>query len=207
MRVIYKVFSRARWRRMYATAACCAVLGVFAPLAHALDPLTLILLRMVRDKIITAGLESAYDRANAPRPAVPPGARLPLGLDDSQLRRLIDEGFVHLDASQRGEVYSAMRAILLDPKNINIADSLVADLAQKASMVRQAHESLQKLTTERKRLIAKEARSEYEKMPPETRDQLAEALRARMVPLPNDLTDMILAEFDKAKELSATVVK
>ena len=192
---------------MYATATCCAVLGVFAPLAHALDPLTLMSLRMMRDKIITGGLESAYDRANAPSPAKPPGAGLPLRLDDSHLRRLIDEGFVHLDASQRGEVYSAMRAILLDPKNINIADALVADLAQRASMVRQAHEIMQKLTTERKRLIAKEARSEYEKLPPKTRGQLAQALRARMVPLPNDLTDMILAEFDKANELSAPVVK
>jgi len=172
-----------------------------------MDPLTLILLRMLRDKIITAGLEGAYDRANAPRPKLAPDARLPLGLDDSQLRRLIDEGFVHLNAVQRGEVYSAMRAILLDPKNIPISESLVADLAQKASMVRQAHESLQKLTSERKLLIARQARVEYENMPPATRDQLAEVVRARMLPLPNDLTDMILAEFDRAKALSATDVK
>ena len=78
-----------------------------------------------------------------------------------------------------------------------------ADLAFKASAVRQAHEALRNLSTLRKQRIAVEAREEYEKMPPETREELATMLRARMVPMPADLTDMILAEFDRVRAQTA----
>ena len=65
--------------------------------------------------------------------------------------------------------------------------------------MRQAHEALSNLSTARKQRIAAEAREEYEKMPPDTREELATALRARVVPMPADLTDMILAEFDRVQ--------
>ena len=187
------------------------VLAAVCTPAFSLDPLTLILLRLVRDKLISTGIESAADRASAPgtppavaQPALP---TLPLGMDDAQLRRLIDEGFVHLTAAQRSEVYDSLRRILLDPKNAAEAPALIADLATKASAVRQAHESLSTLSAERKRRIATEAREEYEKMPPDTREELALALRARVVPMPVDLTEMILAEFDRVREQAVTPPK
>ena len=127
---------------------------------------------------------------------------LPLSMDDTQLRRLIDEGFVHLSYTQRTEVYDHVRRILLDPANALEAPLLIADLAQKASAVRQAHEALSNLSAVRKQRIATEAREAYEKMPPETREELASALRARLVPMPGDLTDMILAEFDRVRAQS-----
>ena len=182
--------------------------AVCAP-AHSLDPLTLILLRIVRDKIISAGIEGAVDRASAAYAATPPAASqpalptLPLGMDDTQLQRLIDEGFVHLTTAQRMEIYEAVRRILLDPKNAAEAPAIIADLAFKASAVRQAHEALNNLSTGRKQRIAAEAREEYEKMPPETREELATVLRARVVPMPADLTDMILAEFDRVQAQTA----
>ena len=171
--------------------------------AFSLDPLTLILLRLVRDKLISTGIESAVDRASAP--AQPPAMAqpmlpaMPLGMDDTQLRRLIDEGFVHLTSAQRDAVYESVRRILLDPGNAAAAPALVADLAVKASAVRQAHESLSNLSAARKRLIAVEAGEEYKNMPADTRDELASAMRARMIPMPVDLTDMILAEFDRVR--------
>jgi DNA-binding transcriptional regulator YdaS (Cro superfamily) len=206
MKVVSRFIRGAGQALVQGAAKRCLVLVLaFAPVsAQALDPLTLILLRMVRDKVITAGLESTYERASKPVPAPPAGSRLPMGLDDNQLRRLIDEGFVHLSSAQRQEVFQSMRAMLLDPRNVNMADAMVADLAVKASAVRQAHDALQKLTPERKRRIAREARTEYEKMPPENREDLAGAIRARLVPMPDDLTDMILAEFDQARTLSGT---
>ena len=109
--------------------------------AHSFDPLTLILLRFVRDQMISAGIESAVDRAidqsstGSPvgtQPAIP---NLPLGMDDTQLRRLIDEGFVHLTAVQRDEVYESLQRILLDPKNASAAPKIIAELALKASAV------------------------------------------------------------------------
>ena len=41
-------------------------------------------------------------------------------------------------------------------------------------------------------------------MPVQTREELATMLRARLVPMPADLTDMILAEFDRVRALSET---
>ena len=184
-------------------------LAVLCAPAYSLDPLTLILLRIVRDKLISAGIEGAVDRAgaNVTAPsAAPLSPVLPLAMDDRQLRQLIDEGFVHLTASQRDEVYSHVRRILLDPKHAFEAPSILADLAIKASAVRQAHEALSNLSAARKQRIVTEAREAYEKMPPETREELASALRARVVPMPADLTDMILAEFDRVRVQAATPV-
>ena len=192
--------------KIAAVLAALLLAGVCTP-AYSLDPLTLILLRILRDKVLSAGIESAAERAMEPSkvPVLPQPLypALPLTMDDAQLQRLIDEGFVHLTWSQRREVYESVRQILLDPKNAAEAPALIADLAIKASAVRQAHESLSQLSAARKRRIAQEAGEEYQKMPEDTRDELASVLRARMVPMPGDLTDMILAEFDRVKALTA----
>ncbi len=196
-------------RRSLAQLSVGLALAVLCAPAYSLDPLTLILLRIVRDKLISAGIEGAVDRAgaNAAAPsAAPLSPVLPLAMDDTQLRQLIDEGFVHLTASQRDEVYSHVRRILLDPKHAFEAPSILADLAIKASAVRQAHEALSNLSAARKQRIVTEAREAYEKMPPETREELASALRARLVPMPADLTDMILAEFDRVRVQAANPV-
>ena len=110
---------------------------------------------------------------------------------------------MHLSAAQRNEVYESVRRILLDPENAYDAPAIIADLAMKASAVRQAHEPLNNLSAARKQSIVTEARTEYEKMPPATREELAEVLRLRMAPTPADLTDMILAEFDRVRAQAA----
>lgn len=178
--------------------------------AHGADPLTLILLRLLRDKLISSALENAVEsvsRERAVAPRAPPASAdfsAAFGLSNAQLRQLIDEGFVHLSSAQRDEVYSSVRRILADPKNAAEVPAIIADLAFKASAVRQAHEQINALSIARKRQIAAEARSEYEKMPPETREQMASVLRQRLVPLPADLTDMILSEFDQVLASATT---
>lgn len=183
-------------------------LTLFCVPAHSFDPLTLILLRFVRDQMISSVIEGAVDRASGASTArssvgTPPASPLlPLGMDDFQLRRLIDEGFVHLSAVQREEVYESVRQILHDPKNAASAPAIVTDLALKASAVRQTHEVLSNLTQARKQRIAAEAGEEYQKMPINDREGLATVLRARLLPMPVDLTDMILAEFDRVRAQS-----
>ncbi len=168
--------------------------------AHALDPLTLILLRLVRDKVISTGLESAVERAGKASIAVAPSTSgLPMGLNDSRLRRLIDEGFIHLSYEQRGEVFDSVRRILMDPANAADGPGIVADLALKAAGVRQAIESISRLSPARKREIAREAGEEYGRLPAETRDDFTAVLRKRVVPLPDDLNAQILAEIDRVK--------
>ncbi|MEQ1772754.1 MAG: hypothetical protein ABL891_03125 [Burkholderiales bacterium] len=190
-------------RRIRSAAVAFAIVVFCAP-AFSADPLTLLLLRVIRDKMISAGIESAVERAGAPanRSSPASAAALPgvtFGLDDAQLRQLINEGFVHLTPSQRDEVHASVRSIIADPKNAADVPAIIADLAIKASAVRQAHEQINALSFDRKRRIAVEARDEYEKMPLETREQMASVLRQRLVPLPADLTDMILVEFDRVR--------
>lgn len=188
---------------------CAAVLmvSVITP-ARSADPLTLIILRLLRDKLITAGIESAVGQASRDRqlaavaPPVAPQASLPYGMDARQLRHLIDEGFVHLSPAQRDEVHAAVSAILADPKNAIQAPAIISELAIKASAVRQAHERLNSLSSAQKRLIALEAREEYERMPAEERVQMTAILQARIVPLPVDLGEMILTEFARVQPVA-----
>jgi hypothetical protein len=196
-------------RRIRRVAVAVAIAAYCTP-ALSVDPLTLVLLRLLRDKMISSGLENAAERLPPQRtvlPSAPPssfsGFPASPGLDDTQLRRLIDEGFVHLTSSQRDEVHASVRQIIADPKNAAEVPAIIADLAIKASAVRQAHEQLAALSFAQKRRIAAEAREEYEKMPPETREQMASVLRQRLVPLPVELTDMILSEFDRVQAAAA----
>ena len=192
-------------RRVRNVSVAIAIAMVCAPV-YAVDPLTLLLLRVLRDKMISTGIESAAEHAAVQQSMPPLAPSLPglsgalfAGFDDAQLRRLIDEGFVHLTSAQRDEVYASVRRIIADPKNAADVPAIIADLAIKASAVRQAHEQLTTLSFAQKQHIATEARDEYEKMPVETREQMASVLRQRLVPLPADLTDMILAEFDRVR--------
>jgi pyruvate-formate lyase-activating enzyme len=174
----------------------CVLLAIWPSVSLAADPLTLLLLRFMRDKIISSAIESAVEQAQRSEPARPliiP--RAPYDLNDRELKALIDEGFVHLSDAQREEVYASVKRMLADPKNAALRPLLVQELAVKASAVRQAHEQLAGLSPERKKTIATEAREEYEKLPPEERQQMIEVLRSGVVPIPRDLNDMILAEF------------
>lgn len=174
----------------------CVLLAMWPSVSFAVEPLTLFLLRLMRDKIISSAIESAVEqaqRSEPPQPMLIP--RAPYDLDDRELKTLIDEGFVYLSAAQREEVFASVKRMLADPKNAALRPLLVQELAVKASAVRQAHEQLAGLSPERKKTIATEAREEYEKLPPEERQQMIDVLRSGVVPIPRDLNDMILAEF------------
>jgi hypothetical protein len=171
------------------------ILALWPTVALAAEPLALILLHIIRQQIASA-VENAIEKAQRERErpvlVVP---RAQYDLDDQQLRALIDEGFVHLTRSQREEVFASVKKILSDPQNAAMRPGLVQELAVKASAVRQAHEQLAALTSSEKRALALQARDEYAKLPLEERQQMVQVLQARIVPLPRDLNDMILAEF------------
>ena len=119
MNPVLDIFSQwgKRAKRFCSAVVAISLLALPCAPAYALDPLTLILLRLVRDKLLSTGIEAAAERATTPIAPAPFTGRLPpQTLSDNQLRRLIDEGFMHLSASQRGEVYDSVRRILNDPK-------------------------------------------------------------------------------------------
>jgi len=164
---------------------------------HAAEPLTLFLLKMLRDQLATAAIESAVNAAS--RPAAPKAIAPALvgvhGVDEAQLRGLIDTGFVHLTAAQRSEVYASLTRMLADPKNALARPLIIEQLAQQASAVRGAHEQLSSLSEAQKRAIVADARSEYQRLRPEERDQLLQLLQSRVAPIPRDLNDLMLAAF------------
>ena len=174
----------------------CLLLALWPSVVFAVDPLTLFLLRMLRDQIISSGIEAAIEGAQRNERqstlVIPPA---PYDLDDQKLRALIDEGFVHLSSAQRDEVFVGVKRILSNPENAAIRPYLVQELAVKASAVRQAHEQLANLSQTQKRAIVAEARAEYEKLPPDERQQMFQVLQSGVAPLPRDLSEMILAEF------------
>lgn len=173
--------------------------------AQAAEPLTLYLLKMLRDQMATAAIESAVGNAqSAPRqPSVPPALTGVHGISEFQLRALIDAGFVHLTPAQRADVYDSLTRMLADPRNAAARPLIIEELAQHASAIRGAHERLASLTMAEKRAIAVDARAEYERLSPKERDQLVQLLKSRVAPIPRDLNDLLLAEFAAAGSSSA----
>lgn len=171
---------------------------------HAADPLTLYLLKLLRDQMISSVLESAVN--GMPLATVQPPVSSALagvyGVSPEQLRSLIDVGFVHLTPGQRDEVYASLMRMLADPQNALARPLIIEQLAMKASAVRGAHDRLAALTATEKRAIAADARAEYERLPPEERAQLVRLLQARVAPIPSDLNDLILAEFTAARTVA-----
>lgn len=178
----------------------CLLLALWPSIGFSVDPITLFLLRMLRDQIISSGVELVFESAQRkdPQPVlvIPPA---PYDLDDGKLRALIDEGFVHLSAAQREEIFASVKRILSDPKNAAQKPLIVQELAVKASTVRQAHERLANLSPAEKRTLVVQAREEYEKLPPEERQQMLQVLQSGVAPLPRDLNDMILAAFSSVQ--------
>ncbi len=174
-----------------------SLLLIWCSASFALDPLTLMLLRVLRDQVITSSAEAAYEGAQSedakPKMAVMPPP--PYVMEDQKLRALIDEGFVYLTAAQREEVYAGVRRGLADPKNAHLQPLILQELALKASAMRQAHEQLNNLSYGQKQTIADQARAEYANMSAEERRQMIRVLQSGMAPIPRDLNDMILAEF------------
>ena len=171
------------------------LLALWPAVGVAADPLTLLLIHIIREQIASAvqdAVEKAQRESERPVLIIPPA---PYDLSDEKLRALIDEGFVYLSPAQRDEVFASAKRILSDPNNAALRPMLVQELAVKASAARQAHERLANLSPTEKRALAIQARGEYEKLPPEERQQMIQVLQAGIAPLPRDLNEMILAEF------------
>ena len=174
--------------------------------SFALDPLTLVLLRVLRDQIITHSAQTAYEGMQSDDKdrkviVVPPPS--PYALEDSKLRALIDEGFVYLTPAQRDEVYVSVQRALADPKNANLRPMIVQELALKASAVRQAIEQLNNLSENQKQTIISQAREEYLKLNPEERRLMVQVLQSGMAPIPRELNDRMLAEFGNVQAVAA----
>ena len=174
-----------------------AFLFALAPtFSHAAEPLTMFLLDLLRQQIVSSVQSSIEEAARKSEAAAAP--RPGYEFEDQKLRALIDEGFVHLSSAQRDEVYAGVKRVLADPNNAHLRPTIVQELAIKASAVRQAHERLADLSPDEKRAIAVQARAEYEKLGAVERAKMLDVVRAGIVPIPRDLNEIMLAEFSRA---------
>jgi hypothetical protein len=195
------MFNMQRFRRgVFITL----LLATAAAPVQAADPLTLYLLKILRDQMATSLLESAINSIPpaAPKPPAPSALAGVHGVSEEQLRSLVDAGFLHLTPAQRAEVHASLMEMLADPKNALARPLIIEQLALKASAVRSAHERLSALTVAEKRAIAVDARTEYERLPAQEREQMLQLLQARVTPIPRELNDLILAEFSAVQRVA-----
>lgn len=172
-----------------AAALACAPTG-----AHAADPVLMLLLGFVQNRINTLSGEKAA-------PATPPVAPAPrlaakpineMQIED--LRVVVDESFSYLSSSQRSELVSELGRVLADPANAPHRLGIIMQFLQIAQQVRHAHDTLDRLSPEQKRLVATQFTRNFRELAPDQQSALSAQLRMRALPVPADLGEMMLAE-------------
>ena len=188
-----------RWRAAFRAFIFGLVIATYSAVAGAADPLTLFLLRMLRDQAISTAVEAGVAASRQPsKPeavAVPRMAPQP-ATEGQWLKGLIDESFIHLGAQQREELHASLMKILGDPKYEAVRSEILAEFTRQAIAMRDAHRQLSRLSESDMKVIANEARLEFQRLPPEQRQQLVQALQHGVPGMPRALHDLMLAEFN-----------
>lgn len=180
-----------------------AIFASWSAAAVAADPLTLFLLRMLRDQVIStsiqAGVESAQERSKSESAAgAVPRAVPPPATEGQWLKGLIDESFVHLGPQQREELHASLMRLLNDPKNESVRPLIISEFTGQAIAIRDAHRALSRLSEADMKVIVANARREYERLPSEQRQQMLQVLQHGVPGMPRTLNDLMLAEFSSA---------
>jgi len=167
--------------------------GVVTPAAA--DPVLMFLLGVARDMIEAQVTKSR----NAPAQAYVPDMALVYPgttVEPDHLRRLIDDSFTYLSDAQRKEIFASLNEALANPKNAAVRGAMIDYFAEKALTVRAAQQKLAQLSTGEKESLAAGFRKEIDTLSAEEQTQLGELLRQRLLPIPSDLNQMLLAAFD-----------
>lgn len=173
------------------------VLAFYAPAVMAMEPLTLFLLRMLRDQALSTAIEAGVTSSQqAPKPESASPRPAPVPPTEGQwLKGLIDESFIHLSVQQREQLHASLMKMLGNPKNEAARSEIITEFTRQALATRDAHRQLSRLSESDMRVVAAEARVEFERLPSEQRQQLVQALQHGVPGMPRALHDLILAEF------------
>lgn len=168
--------------------------GLVAPVRA--DPLLMFLIGIARDMVINHAQNP--DRTLPPVHPLPDFAKVYPGtsVEPEVLRRLIDDSFLYLSDRQRTEIFDSLNAALLNPRNAAIRGTMIEYFSEKALMVRAAQLQLAKMPYSEKQRMALEFKEEIATLNAEDRDQLGKLLRSGLLPVPNDLNQLLLAAFD-----------
>ena len=168
--------------------------GLAAPAAA--DPLVMFMLGIAR-QIVEAHAARPADRSPAPE-AMPDMSQVYPGtaVEPEHLKRLIDDSFTYLSEHQRREIYDSLHASLSDPKNAAVRGSMIEYFVSKALTIRAAQRQLADMSWSEKERLAREFRTELAALPAEDQAELGALLRSGLLPVPNDLNQLLLAAFE-----------
>lgn len=168
--------------------------GVVTPASA--DPILMFLFGMARE-VIEAQAAKARRASPAPEPAQDSTRAYPgTSVDPEHLRRLIDDSFVYLGDAQRKEIFASLNETLANPKNASIRGEMIDYFVQRALTVRAAQARLAQLSSGEKQSLVSDFRKEIGSLSSEEQSQLSGLLRDRLLPIPSDLNQMLLAAFD-----------
>lgn len=166
-----------------------AALLVFALPARAADPILMFVLGMAREMAMQAAPRAA---PVATLPETYPGTTV----SPAELRRLIDGSFAYLSATQREAVFNALNAELLKPSNAAVRASMIEYFAERALQVREAQLRLARLSYGEKQALADAFAQELKRLPQAEAQELRQLLEAGLLPVPADLSRLLLATFN-----------
>ena len=176
-----------------------ALLAFAAP-AAAMDPILMFVFSVAKEMMQANAERQPKEKplremgmASLPDfPKVYPGTMI----EPAHLRQLIDDCFPYLSDSRRAEIFDALNAGLLDPKNAPIRASMIDYFAEKAFAVKAAQQRLEKMSTKEKEFLAGEFRKEVAGLPPEEKTRVAKLLREGLLPVPSDFNRMLLSAIE-----------
>ena len=166
------------------------------PLVANADPLLFFLMSAAKE--IASSAIARAESAPAPTTIPAPDSTYPgTAVEPERLRRIIDESFAYLSSSRRAEIFDSLNAMLLDPKLGANRAALIEYFLHKALAVRAAQVELGKLTYAQKEGLARQFRQQTSGLPDEERRQLQKLLEEHLLPVPADLNQMLLAQFQE----------
>lgn len=170
-----------------------AALALVPPSAHAADPILMLLLGFVQNRMASLAAEKPANPPSAPQaPRLAPKPIAEMQIED--LRAVVDDSFAYLSRTQRRELVAGLEHVLSDPANTPYRISILTQFLMMAQQVRHAHDTLDRLSSEQKKLVAVQFTQNFRQLPPEQQAALSQQLRSRALPVPADLSDMMLAE-------------
>ncbi len=168
--------------------------GLVAPAAA--DPILMFLIGVAREMVVNHANAPASERVpEQPMPdfsLVYPGT----SVEPKILRQLIDDSFLYLSDGQRREIFDSLNAALLNPKNAAVRGTMIEYFAEKALTIRAAQLQLARMPWSEKQRIAEEFKTELAELTAEDKAQLGQLLRKGLLPVPNDLNQLLLGAFE-----------
>jgi len=192
-----------------AVLSACLAAGVLCTSpARAFEPILMFLFGMAREVMYDAFVNSQKPPQpnSEPLPALYPGTMV----EPRKLRELIDESFYYLSERRRDALFQAFNDELIKPKNATVRAAMIQYFAEHAYAVRNVIDRLSLLSEPEMRALAVQFADEARKLPEKERQQLREVLEEGLLPVPPDLSHMLvvaIAEIPRAPAEPAAAPK